>query len=108
MSNPENKTTDSTSGDTARRGEATSDTATVEFRGHTFTVPRDLDDMSVDFMESVEEGKTVGIVRGALGPRQWRQVRTMNLTMRELAPLADKIAAALGFADSGESPASSA
>lgn len=84
------------------------DTATIEFRGFTFTIPRNLDDMHVDFMESVEEGKTVGIVRGALGPSQWRRVRAMNLTMRELAPLGDEIAAALGFTSAGESQASSA
>ena len=51
------------------RGETT---ATVEFRGETFTIPTEPDDMSIDFVESLEEGKSVGIVRGALGPAQVR------------------------------------
>lgn len=81
-------------------------TADVEFRGHTFTVSRDYDDWSVDFVESLEEGKTVGIVRGALDPKDWRTVKGMNLKMRELRDLADKIAEAMGFGNAGESEAS--
>lgn len=83
-------------------------TATVEFRGNTFEVSREFDDFSVDFVESLEEGKTVGIVRGALGPAQWRTVKAMNLKMRDLSELADEIASALGFGDAGNSAASSA
>jgi hypothetical protein len=91
-----------------RKAEAKGETvATVEFRGQTFTVSREYDDMTVDFMESIEEGKSVGIVRGALGPDQWRVVKAMNLKMRDLSELADKIAAAMGFTSSGESAASS-
>ena len=82
-------------------------TATVEFRGDTFTVPRSYDDWTVDFLESIEEGKVIGIVRGALGPAQWRRVKGMNLTMKQLQPFADDIAAAMGFGSPGESPASS-
>lgn len=90
-----------------RKDEAQGKSAEVEFRGHTFEVSREYDDMSVDFIESLEEGKTVGIVRGALGPTQWRTVRSMNLKMRDLSDLADKIAAAMGFGSAGESAASS-
>jgi len=82
-------------------------TATVEFNGDTFTVPRNYDDWTVDFLESIEEGKVIGIVRGALGPAQWGRVRRMNLTMKQLQPFADDIATAMGFGSSGESPASS-
>lgn len=90
-----------------RQDEAQGKAATVEFRGETFTVSRDYDDWSVDFVESLEEGKTVGIVRGALGPDQWRTVRAWNLSMGELRPLADAIADAMGFGEGvGESSAS--
>lgn len=82
-------------------------TADVEFRGHTFTVSREYDDFSVDLLESLEEGKTVGIVRGALGPKQWRIVRGMNLKARDLAELMEAISDAMGFSDSGNSAASS-
>jgi hypothetical protein len=92
-----------------RKAEAAGDKiATVEFRDHTFTVPREYDDMTVDFIESLEEGKTVGIVRGALGPAQWRTVKGMSLKMSDLAELADNIAEAMGFSGgAGESKASS-
>lgn len=93
----------------ARKSEANDETTgTVEFRGRSFTFPRNLDDYSVDLMESLEEGKTVGMVRGFLGPDQWRVVRGMDLKMRDLAELAEKIAKAAGFGDAGESSASSA
>lgn len=87
---------------TPRESEAKDATATVEFRGHTFVISREWDDMSVDFVESLEEGKTVGIVRGALGPDQWRVVRSMNLKVRDLNELSDAIAKALGFGSPGE------
>lgn len=95
--------------DDARQAEAQDDstTATIEFRGHTFTISRYYDDMSVDFIESIEEGKTVGIVRGALGPRQWQRVRQMNLAVKDLTPLMRDIVSVLGFADMGESQPSS-
>jgi hypothetical protein len=91
-----------------REVEATASTNTVEFRGETFTVPLERSDWSVDMVESLEEGKAVGTVRGALGPDQWRTVRAMNLKVRDLAELSDLIARAMGFGDSGESTASSA
>ena len=86
------------------RGETT---ASVEFRGETFTVSTDQDDWTVDFVEAMEDGKTIGMVRGALGPAQWREVKAMQLTVKELRPFADDIARAMGFGDAGESVASS-
>jgi hypothetical protein len=81
--------------------------AAVEWRGHTFTVDRNYDDWTVDFLESIEEGKAVGIVRGALGPQQWQAVKAMQLKVRDLNELANAVAGALGFGSTGESPASS-
>ncbi len=82
--------------------------AVVEWRGHRFEVPRQYNDWSVDLVESLEEGKAVGIIRGALGPRQWQAVKAANLKMRDLGELSDAIVKALGFGSKGESPASSA
>jgi hypothetical protein len=91
----------------ARESEAKDKAATVEFRGHTFEVSREYDDMSIDFLESLEEGKTVGIVRGALGPAQWRVVKSLDLKVRDLNELSDAIAKAMGFGSPGESAPSS-
>lgn len=91
----------------AREGEAKNDQAVVEWRGHTFTMSRNYDEWTVDFLESIEEGKSVGIVRGALGPAQWRRVREMNLRVSDLAELSTLIAKAMGFGGSGESSPSS-
>lgn len=91
-----------------RKAEANGENvATVDFRGHKFEVSRHYADWTVDFVESLEEGKTVGIVRGALGPSQWRQVKAMNLKMRDLDEFADALADAMGFGSAGESEASS-
>jgi hypothetical protein len=86
------------------RGETT---AAIEFRGETFTVSTEQDDFSVEFLEALEDGRTIGMVRGALGPRQWREVQAMQLKLKELRPFADDIARAMGFGDAGESAASS-
>jgi hypothetical protein len=92
----------------ARKAEANGGQGEVEFRGQKFTVPLEYDDYSLDFIEALEDGRTVGIVRGALGPGQWRIVKAMDLTARDLGPLADSIAEAMGFTDAGNSTASSA
>lgn len=85
-----------------RENEATDQPGTVEFRGLTFTVPLERDDWSVDFLESLEEGKSVGIVRGAIGPDGWRLAKTLDLKVRDLNELADLIAKAMGFGSTGE------
>lgn len=91
-----------------RKAEAKGDsTATVEFRGEKFTLSRDYDDWPIEFTEALEDGKAVGIVRGALGPKQWRRVKAMGLRNRDLADLSELIAQALGFGSAGESAASS-
>lgn len=91
----------------ARQNEVQGNKGVLEFRGHKFEVELDQNEWSLDLMESIEEGKSVGICRGALGPAQWRVVKEMNLKVRDLTELANKIAAAMGFADAGESSASS-
>lgn len=88
----------------ALKAEAAGESAAeFEFQGETFKVDRDQNEWSVDLLESIEEGKAVGIVRGALGPAQWRTVKAMNPKGRDLAELTEKIVAAMGFSDAGES-----
>lgn len=82
-------------------------TVPVVWRGHAFEIATEYDEWTVDFLESLEEGKSVGIVRGALGPKQWPTVKQMDLKVGELGELASAITAALGFKSSGESSASS-
>lgn len=77
-------------------------TVPVKWRGNDFTIPTEYDEWTVDFLESLEEGKSVGIVRGALGPQQWAVVKQMNLKVGELGDLASAITAALGFRSAGE------
>jgi hypothetical protein len=91
----------------ARKAEAKDGVAVVTFRDNEFTVSTAYDEWSVDFLESLEEGKSVGIVRGALGPNQWRTIRSMDLKVRDLGELADLIAKALGLGSTGESQTSS-
>lgn len=86
----------------ARKSEVTTGTAIVKWRDLEFTVSTEYDDYPVDFMEAVEDGRTVGIVRGALGPAQWRVVKALNLKMADLAELAEGVADALGFNSTGE------
>lgn len=105
---PKSPDDDSRAKEQARKAEANgAKTATVQFRGSTFTIPLEYDDFSVDLIESLEEGKVVGIIRGALGRQQWAQVRNMQLRIRDLTPLMDEITRAMGFTDAGESQASS-
>jgi hypothetical protein len=91
----------------AREAEAAGLPGSFEFRGETFTVSRERDEWTLDFLESMEEGKSVGIIRGALGADQWRVVRGMNLKVKDADELSELIAKAMGFADVGESEASS-
>jgi hypothetical protein len=93
--------------DDIRKNEAQGKTAIVKWRGHEFEVSREYNEWTVDLLESIEEGKSVGIVRGSLGPAQWQIVRGMNLKVRDLNELANALSAAMGFGSVGESAASS-
>lgn len=91
----------------ARKDEAQDKAAVVEWRGHEFEVSREYSEWSVDFLESLEEGKAVGVVRGALSVKDWRTVKGMGLKVRDLNELSELIAKAMGFGSTGESAASS-
>lgn len=90
----------------AREAEAKNEAPSFEWRGHTFTLPAEYSDWSLDLIESLEEGKAAGICRGALGGYQWRIVRSMNLNGADLNELMQRITEALGFNSAGESGAS--
>ena len=91
----------------ARKSEAKSETATIEWREHTFEVEREFDDWSLALVEALEEGRSVAIIREALGPAQWSVVKSESPKVRDITGLADDIANALGFGSSGESAPSS-
>lgn len=107
MSNTPDTSTADQAPDDVRQAEVEDAPATVTWRGHTFVIPREYADWSVDLLESLEEGKEAGIVRGALGIEQWRVFKATNPTVRDLNELAAELARALGFAVVGESKASS-
>ena len=92
--------------DEARKSEAHNEPALVKWREHEFTVPRDYDDWPVELAEAFEDGRSIAIVRGALGEKQWRLVKSEEPKVRDIRDLADDIATALGFGSVGESSAS--
>ena len=94
-------------GTDTRENEATTGVGKVSWRDFEFEVPLERDEWSVDFLESIEEAKAVGVVRGALGPKQWHVVRGLNLKVRDLNELAAEISKAMGFGSAGESQTSS-
>jgi hypothetical protein len=91
----------------ARKSEAHDEPAAIKWRGHEFTVPRDYDDWPVELAEAFEDGRSIAIVRGALGEAQWRKVKAEEPKVRDIRDLADDIATALGFGSVGESAPSS-
>lgn len=91
----------------ARKSEAKNEAATIVWRDHTFTVDREFDDWSLALVEALEEGRSVAIIREALGPAQWASVKSESPKVRDITGLADDIANALGFGSTGESAPSS-
>lgn len=91
-----------------REAEATGRTATVNFRGETFTFPVEYADYPLSFIEAVSDGRAAAIQsRELLGPEQWAKVRGMGLHGRDLEALTDALNEAMGT-DEGEDTASSA
>ena len=86
----------------ARKSESAGEKATIVWRDHTFEVDREFDDWSLALVEALEEGRSVAIIREALGPAQWSAVKAESPKVRDIAGLADDIAAALGFDSAGE------
>ena len=77
-------------------------TTDVPWRAHTFTVPTDADDWTVETTLAFEEGKAASGVRLMLGDRQWAELIKDRPRNRDLADLFDTIAKALGLESAGE------
>lgn len=91
----------------AQAAEARKEPAVAKFRGHEFTIPREYSEWPLELAEALEDGSEIGILRGALGPVQWRLVRAMHLKVSDLNELTESITSALGFGSVGESSPSS-
>lgn len=92
--------------ETALKAEAAGSTATVEFRGESFTIPLEYADYPLSFIEAASDGRAVAVqLRELFGPKQWAMVQGMQLKGRDLDELSDKVEALMG--NSGNSPASS-
>lgn len=75
--------------------------ADIEWRGHTFTVPSDADDWSVEAMMAFESGLNAHGMQAILEPAQWAELMSMKPLKRDLLDLFDVMSKALGLDDSG-------
>lgn len=73
---------------------------TVEWKGVTYTLPSG-DEMPVDVLEAIEDGKATSFVRAIIGPRDWPRVKK-GMTVTDLNELGERIAKAYGFESAGE------
>jgi hypothetical protein len=93
--------------ETNLRNEANGTDATFEFRGETFVIPTEYDDLPLSYIEAATDGKPSAIqARELLGPEQWAKVQAMGLKGRDIEGLVDSINKATGIT-SGNSEASS-
>lgn len=81
--------------------------AVVEFRGHKFEIPTDINEWPLELHEALEDGRELAIIRSAFGPTQWAIVRSLGLKTPDINELANAVTKAWGFVNTGESPASS-
>lgn len=92
----------------AREQEATGEgVGVVRFRGREFAIPKHYADWPLELHEALEDGRNIAILRAALGPQQWGQVRMMGLKTDGIDELANAITAAFGLKSVGESATSS-
>lgn len=76
-------------------------TIDVEWRGHTFTVPADADDWTVEAMMAFEEGLNAHGLKAILEPAAWAELMATKPRKRDLMDLFDAMAKALGMDSSG-------
>lgn len=77
-------------------------TADVQWRGLTFTVPADPDDWTVETTLAFEDGHAANGVRLMIGPDQWKELMATKPRNRDLGDLFDTIAKTLGLGDSSD------
>lgn len=82
-------------------------TVTVEWDGHTYEVPGSLDDVDLDAIEAYADGNAMLFIRAVLG-EQWDLLKERGRGKpHRFGELRNAIGAAMGYADEGESTASS-
>ena len=77
-------------------------TIDIEWRDHTFTVPADLETVSVKTVLAFEEGRSATAIRGLLGAAQWTEFMKTNPATTDLRDLFDAIGPAMGLGRAGE------
>ena len=94
--------------ETSLRNEANGSTASIDFRGESFTIPLEYADYPLEYIEAASDGKPEAVqMRALLGPEQWETVRGMSPKGRDLDELGEAIRNAAGLS-AGNSEASSA
>lgn len=78
-------------------------TTTVEYRGHSWTIPSDIQDWPADVLVAFENAHAMNGVKGALGDDQWRRLgQITGRTVRDVSELFELLAKAAGFEGQGE------
>lgn len=73
----------------------------IEWRGHTYTIPRDVDDWPIEALEAFEYGRATAATRALLGPQQWHRFKLQGGRVRDLNDFAAKVAELAGFENLG-------
>ncbi|QDQ97983.1 hypothetical protein [Tomitella fengzijianii] len=84
-----------------RREAEGDDTVQIDYRGHTYTVPADQDDWSIDALEAFERNHVVAGVRELLGPEQWARFKARHNNRRAFRGFLDEVSDVFGFGDAG-------
>lgn len=92
----------------ATEAEARDESVTVEWRDLKFDLPTDRDEWPAEAALALEDGKYLVAIRALIPPDQFAALMATGPKVKDFANLTDAVAQALGFADAGESPASSA
>lgn len=79
-----------------------SDGIAFEYEGIKLTLPVSLDEAPIELLEAFEDGKAIRAMRTLLGDEQWAKVKKVCPKVKDLKDFSDQVAAAMGFADTGE------
>ncbi|PPJ31912.1 hypothetical protein C5E45_33005 [Nocardia nova] len=77
------------------------ETAEVEFDDVIYSIPVDPVDWPLDATEAFEQGKAITAIRGLLGEKQWRVVRSKGYRNKDFNELFNLLAKAGGFSSAG-------
>lgn len=83
-------------------------TVTIEWQGHTITLPASPDEWDIDVTRAFAKGDIVGAIEGLIGSTEFAKVERAHrkahdgkFLIRDLEPLAEKIAETYGFDELG-------